>query len=109
MIRLWVLQRLFKAMVAVIDWADYAGTIGYQGPTQPTTMDPGPAQLRWLLHPALGLPLSPFTVWHNVHPGGSPTPQELANLPNWQPIEQVGLPGRSPMVLHRLRRVQKQM
>ena len=92
MIRFWVLQRLFKAIVAVIDWADYAGMIGYQGPSQPTTMDPGPVQLRWLLHPALGLPLSPFTVWHNVHPGGSPTPQELANLPNWQPIEQVGLP-----------------
>jgi hypothetical protein len=88
----WVLQRLFKAIIAVIDWADYAGLIGYQGPQQPANMDPGPLQLRWLLHPALGLPLSPFTVWHNVHPGGSPTPQELADLPNWEPIEQVGLP-----------------
>ena len=88
----WVLQRLFKAIIAVIDWADYAGLIGYQGPQQPANMDPAPLQLRWLLHPALGLPLSPFTVWHNVHPGGSPTPQELADLPNWEPIEQVGLP-----------------
>ena len=51
-----------------------------------------PIQLRWLLHPALGLPREPFRVWRNSHPGGNLTPQQLSELPDWVPVETVGLP-----------------
>jgi hypothetical protein len=51
-----------------------------------------PTQLRWMLHPIIGLPSRPFIVWRSTHPGGNPSKQELANELDWEPIEVVGLP-----------------
>lgn len=49
------------------------------------------AQLRWMIHPWIGLPLSHFKVWaHRAVADGSK--QEMANLDGWTLIETVGLP-----------------
>jgi hypothetical protein len=79
----WVIQWLFKMQSAAVFW---------EGSELQTDQDPAPLQFRWMLHPCLGLPRQSFVVWHNQHPGGNPTTQELANLPNWEKIETVGLP-----------------
>lgn len=88
----WVMKRMFKMQAVLIDWNDEVGRLGYEGPFLETGMDAGVLQFRWLLHPALGLPRQPFVLWRNRHPGGNPTVHELANLPDWEPIEIVGLP-----------------
>ncbi len=88
----WVINRLFKLQAVLIDWSDEAGRLQYEGPFLETGMEPGALHFRWLLHPALGLPRQPFTLWRARHPGGNPSIQELANLPHWEPIEIVGLP-----------------
>ena len=49
-------------------------------------------QLRWMLHPSIGLPDQPFTVWRLRNPGAGKSKQDLANLPDWEPVEIVGLP-----------------
>jgi hypothetical protein len=88
----WVLKHLFKAQAVNIDWGQEAEILGYDGPRQPSTVDFGPLQFRWLLHPSLGLPRQPFVLAHRRPPGGSHTIQDLANLPGWEVIETVGLP-----------------
>lgn len=87
----WVLPKLFKAQAANVDWERHGGLLGYRGPHQPARFDPAPVQLRWLLHPSLGLPRSPFVVSRHDYQGGMST-QELANLDGWEDIEIVGLP-----------------
>lgn len=51
-----------------------------------------PLQLRWMLEPSIGLPNQPFTVWRLRNPGAYMSKHDLANLPNWEPVEIVGLP-----------------
>ncbi|SDI25474.1 hypothetical protein SAMN05216603_12910 [Pseudomonas benzenivorans] len=51
-----------------------------------------PLQLRWMLHPSIGLPDQPFTVWRLRNPSVGKSKQDLANLPGWEPVEIVGLP-----------------
>jgi hypothetical protein len=91
MSRFWVLDRLFKARAVGINWPDEKGALGYEGPEQPFEEDAS-LHFRWLLHPALGLPREPFMIWRNRHPGGQLTTQDLADLPDWELIETVGLP-----------------
>ncbi len=89
----WVVNRLFKAQGARIDWGEEKRRLGYQGPELQADVDFAPLQFRWLLHPCLGLPRQPFVLWHSRHPGGNPTKQELANLPDtWKQVESIGLP-----------------
>jgi hypothetical protein len=88
----WVIPSLLNLQAAIVNWHDEAGRLEIQDPMLDTGFDPAPVQLRWLLSPAVGLPLQPFTIWRTPHPGGNPTTQELANLPDWEPIEIVGLP-----------------
>lgn len=51
-----------------------------------------PLQLRWMLNPHIGLPDHPFTVWRLRNPDPNLSKQELANLPDWEALEIVGLP-----------------
>lgn len=51
-----------------------------------------PLQLRWMLNPAVGLPSQPFVVWRLQNPPAAQNKHELANLPDWEPLEIVGLP-----------------
>jgi hypothetical protein len=90
--RFWVLEGLFKLHAVRVDWVAEARKLGYEGGHQPAHSDPAPVQLRWLLHPAIGLPREPFRVFRNSHPGGNLTPQQLSELPGWVPVETVGLP-----------------
>lgn len=92
MSRFWVLERLFKLQAVRIDWAAEERKLGYEGVHQQADSDPAPVQLRWLLHPALGLPREPFRVFRRSHPGGNLTPQQLSELSDWIPVERVGLP-----------------
>jgi hypothetical protein len=90
--RFWVLPQLFKANATSISWPDEAGLLGYHGPQQPTSVDYGPLQFRWLLHPSLGLPLEPFELWRNQGVQSGLTAQEMADLPGWERLERIGLP-----------------
>ncbi|MCX7304302.1 MAG: hypothetical protein NTV73_08175 [Hyphomicrobiales bacterium] len=49
-------------------------------------------QLRWMIHPDIGLPLQPFKVWRRRLPVGTRDKQRLANLGGWSLVETVGLP-----------------
>lgn len=51
-----------------------------------------PLQLRWMVNPAIGLPSQPFMAWRLQNPPATQNKHELANLPNWEPLEVVGLP-----------------
>lgn len=88
----WVINWLFKVQAARIDWNQEKERLHYEGPELPVNQDFAPLQFRWLLHPGLGLARQPFILWRHRHPGGNPTPQELANLPGWEPLELIGLP-----------------
>ncbi|CCF85652.1 hypothetical protein [Nitrolancea hollandica] len=92
MIERWVVPWLFNVQAARVDWGQEQERLRYDGPVLQTGFDPALVQLRWLLHPVLGQPLEPFMVWRRKQPGGSATPQEMANLPGWEPVEIVGLP-----------------
>lgn len=92
MSRFWVLQQLFNLQAVSFNWSAEAEKLGYDGPWQQADHDPLPVQLRWLLHPTLGLPREPFRVWRRAHPGGNLTPQQLSELPGWAEVERVGLP-----------------
>ncbi|GAB4539776.1 MAG: hypothetical protein Kow0063_28900 [Anaerolineae bacterium] len=48
--------------------------------------------LRWLLNPAVGLPLEPFVVWQRPRDPALVTPQQYAELDDWEPMDVVGLP-----------------
>lgn len=48
--------------------------------------------LRWLLNPALGLPLQPFTISTRPRDAALTTPGEYAALEDWDELEIVGLP-----------------
>lgn len=76
---------ILNARAAVIFWGEEQhGRSGDRGRL--------PLQLRWMLHPSIGLPDQPFTVWRLRNPGAGKSKQELANLPDWEPVEIVGLP-----------------
>ncbi|RWP30699.1 PASTA domain-containing protein [Mesorhizobium sp.] len=49
-------------------------------------------QLRWMIHPSIGLPLSHFQVWRMPLPSSSFTKHALANEGDWELLETVGLP-----------------
>ncbi len=49
-------------------------------------------QLRWMIHPAIGLPLSHFRVWYRPGAPDNLSKQHLANLDGWHLLETVGLP-----------------
>ena len=55
-------------------------------------------QLRWMIHPDIGLPLQPFKVWRMRLPGGNRDKQRLANLGGWTLVETVGLPATTGWV-----------
>ena len=74
---------LLRLRGAIIPWGEGLA----RGDTSHTL----PLHLRWILNPAVGLPLEPFQVWRMSHPGGSPAKQDLVDL-DWDPIETVGLP-----------------
>jgi hypothetical protein len=88
----WVLPWLFNAQAASVNWEAERERRHYDGPVLETEEEAGEVQLRWLLHPVLGLPLAPFTVWRLPFPAGALSDQELANLPDWEPLEIAGLP-----------------
>lgn len=88
----WVIPRLFKLQATVFGWRDFAGRSGYRGPWFDHGSEPGSTQLRWLLHPHVGLPRFPFIIWRMTDPGGGLDPQQLANLDGWTALEFVGLP-----------------
>jgi hypothetical protein len=48
--------------------------------------------LRWLLHPALGLPLEPFVISTIPRIAALTTPEEYAAEDGWEVVEVVGLP-----------------
>jgi hypothetical protein len=82
-----------NARAQYVDWERERQRLHYDGPSLNTGMDPLPILLRWLINPKiLGLPRQPFTVWRHRHPGGNLSKAQLANLPDWEPIEVVGLP-----------------
>lgn len=90
----WVIDGMngfLNACVASIRWADERERLNYQGSVIGRENDMG-TQLRWMVLPRIGLPANPFIVWRGIDPGGNLSKQELANLPDWQPIEIVGLP-----------------
>ena len=88
----WVVPWLFKVQAAGVNWWDEQGRLGYEGPLLDTGVDPGFLQLRWLLHPLLGLPREAFMVWRATPPAIMTTPQQLADELDWEPLESVGLP-----------------
>jgi hypothetical protein len=51
-----------------------------------------PMQLRWMIHPEIGLPLQHFQVWWMPLPPTTFVKQDLANAGDWQLLETVGLP-----------------
>ena len=91
-VRFWVLEQLFKVLAAIIDWEREKEELGYDGPEQDASERAGPLQLRWLMHPSLGLPRLPFGIWRNRAPRSGMSKQELADLPGWDLVETVGLP-----------------
>lgn len=80
-----------NARAVNINWADEAGALHYQGPIVRNLESTAPTQLRWMINPAIGLPREPFVIWRNRDPGNL-SKQQLANLPDWEAIEIVGLP-----------------
>lgn len=88
----WVLPWLFNAQAATVNWNAERERRQYEGPVLETGEEPRDVQLRWLLHPALGLPLTPFTVWRLLEPAGAVSDQELMARPDWEAVEIVGLP-----------------
>jgi hypothetical protein len=88
----WVIPSLFKVQAAIIDWGREMEILGYEGPFLETGMDPGFVHFRWMLHPAMGLPVFPFIIWRRPDPGTGMDAQQLANLDGWEAIEMIGLP-----------------
>ena len=88
----WVVPGLFKVLAAGVNWSAEQHRLDYEGPILDTDVDPGYLQLRWLLHPLLGLPREAFMVWHSPLPAIMRTPQQLADELDWEPLESVGLP-----------------
>ncbi|MFE7375674.1 hypothetical protein ACFU6E_13405 [Bacillus cereus] len=88
----FVLPHLFKVQMARINWDEEIRRLNYIGPKLRTGTEEGLLHFRWLLHPAVGLPKQPFTLWINRDPGGNLDNQKLVNLPNWKPLEVIGLP-----------------
>jgi len=76
---------VLNARAAAINWGEEQHGLG---------ADRGrlPLQLRWMFNPEFGLPEQPFTVWRLRNPDISKSKQELANQPDWEPLEIVGLP-----------------
>ena len=89
----WVIPSLLKLQATAVDWDHERVRLNYEGPVLDAGLDAGNHYFRWLLHPSLGLPRQPFMLWRlRTTPQGDPSPQELANRPDWTPIEAVGLP-----------------
>jgi hypothetical protein len=75
---------LLRLRAAIITWGEEPGP----GDTSGTV----PVNLRWMIHPSIGLPLKTFQVWRMQVPAGTPDKQDLANSGDWQLVEIVGLP-----------------
>jgi hypothetical protein len=75
---------LLRLRAALIVWGEEPGP----GDTSGTA----PVNLRWMIHPSIGLPLQSFQVWRMQAPAGTPDKQDLANSGDWELVEIVGLP-----------------
>jgi hypothetical protein len=92
-----VLPWLFNLQAAIVDWSEERRRRNYDGPEFDPGRDPLRVQLRWMLHPALGLPCAPFTVLRLLEaPHASSSDQELADEGQWEELEIVGLPVDEP-------------
>jgi len=91
-VRFWIVEQLFKVLAALVDWDAQREQLGYEGREQPAGEDAGRLQLRWLVHPLLGLPRESFIVWRNRNPHRPMTKQQLADMGGWEMVERVGLP-----------------
>lgn len=90
----WVIDGssgVLNARAVNINWSDEMGALNYQGPVIRNLDSAMPTQLRWMINPCIGLPSQPFVIWRNRDPGNL-SKQELANLPDWEALEIVGLP-----------------
>jgi hypothetical protein len=65
---------LFKAEGALVDWNVQAGRLNvpYQG------KNPKVLQLRWMIHPDLGMPTEPFIVWRRAKTNQGPVTKLLS-------------------------------
>jgi hypothetical protein len=91
-----VLPWLFNLQAAIVDWGEERERRNYNGPEFNPGRDYLRVQLRWLLHPALGLPCSPFLVLRLREGPVSGSDQELADQGDWEEVEIVGLPVDEP-------------